>query len=255
MDFGQLGGPLGCQHFVNNLLDGALFEAGGIATLEKIHRFLERGAVWQAFDGGNVFQHSHIQRHVQGAQMGHRLHVNGPIGGREPKNVILAVGQLCGHQFSLALGFAQVGEAHFLALAAVVINQGEFNDRQVAGQLPPARQCRCCLLTGSARAWSCCSPSLTRSTRRSRSSGSTYPGSEARRCRQAHTGSPACRLIGGMLTELGYDRVDVLGISWGGGVAQQFALSERSRCRRLVLVSTGTGALMVPASRPCLLAC
>ncbi len=55
------------------------------------------------------------------------------------------------------------------------------------------------------------------------------------------------RLIGAMLTELGYDRVDVLGISWGGGVAQQFALSQRARCRRLVLVSTGTGALMVPA--------
>jgi poly(3-hydroxyalkanoate) depolymerase len=62
-----------------------------------------------------------------------------------------------------------------------------------------------------------------------------------------------CRLIGRMLTTLGYDRADVLGISWGGGVAQHFALSRRSRCRRLVLVSTGTGALMVPA-RPAVLA-
>ena len=56
-----------------------------------------------------------------------------------------------------------------------------------------------------------------------------------------------------MLTELGYDRVDVLGISWGGGVAQHFAAFQRSRCRRLVLVSTATGALMVPA-RPSVLA-
>ncbi len=56
-----------------------------------------------------------------------------------------------------------------------------------------------------------------------------------------------CRLIGALLTELGYDRADVLGISWGGGVAQHFAAFQRSRCRRLVLVSTGTGALMVPA--------
>ena len=56
-----------------------------------------------------------------------------------------------------------------------------------------------------------------------------------------------CRLIGAMMTELGYDRADVLGISWGGGVAQHFAMFQRSRCRRLVLVSTGTGALMVPA--------
>jgi poly(3-hydroxyalkanoate) depolymerase len=62
-----------------------------------------------------------------------------------------------------------------------------------------------------------------------------------------------CRLIGGLLTELGHERADVLGISWGGGVAQHFAISQRSRCRRLVLVSTGTGALMVPA-RPSVLA-
>ncbi|MGO8960421.1 MAG: poly(3-hydroxyalkanoate) depolymerase [Streptosporangiaceae bacterium] len=61
------------------------------------------------------------------------------------------------------------------------------------------------------------------------------------------------RLIGAMLAELGYDRTDVLGISWGGGVAQQFAFSQRARCRRLVLVSTGTGALMVPA-KPSVLA-
>jgi pimeloyl-ACP methyl ester carboxylesterase len=47
--------------------------------------------------------------------------------------------------------------------------------------------------------------------------------------------------------ELGYDSVDVLGISWGGGVAQHFAAFWRSRCRRLVLVATATGALRVPA--------
>jgi len=62
-----------------------------------------------------------------------------------------------------------------------------------------------------------------------------------------------CRLIAGMLTELGYGRVDVLGISWGGGVAQHFAASWRSRCRRLVLVATATGSVMVPA-RPSVLA-
>ena len=63
-----------------------------------------------------------------------------------------------------------------------------------------------------------------------------------------------CALIAEMLTELGYDgEVDVLGISWGGGVAQHFAAVRRSRCRRLVLVSTATGALMVPA-KPSVLA-
>jgi len=54
--------------------------------------------------------------------------------------------------------------------------------------------------------------------------------------------SGLCRLIANMLSVLGYGQVDVLGISWGGGVAQQFAVSQRSRCRRLVLVSTATGA-------------
>jgi poly(3-hydroxyalkanoate) depolymerase len=61
------------------------------------------------------------------------------------------------------------------------------------------------------------------------------------------------RLIAGMLTELGYDRVDVLGISWGGAVAQHFAAFQRARVRRLVLVATATGAVMVPA-RPSVLA-
>jgi len=56
-----------------------------------------------------------------------------------------------------------------------------------------------------------------------------------------------------MLSELGYDAVDVLGISWGGGVAQHFAIFQRARCRRLVLVSTATGSLMIPAS-PAILA-
>jgi poly(3-hydroxyalkanoate) depolymerase len=55
-----------------------------------------------------------------------------------------------------------------------------------------------------------------------------------------------CRLIADMLTELGYDRVDVLGISWGGGVAQHFAAFQRARCRRLVLVATAMGTPMVP---------
>ena len=57
----------------------------------------------------------------------------------------------------------------------------------------------------------------------------------------------AC-LVGRLLDRLGYDRFDALGISWGGGLAQQLAFQYPRRCRRLVLVSTGTGMLMVPAS-------
>jgi poly(3-hydroxyalkanoate) depolymerase len=52
--------------------------------------------------------------------------------------------------------------------------------------------------------------------------------------------------LGDLLDRLGYDEVDVLGISWGGGLAQQFALQNPRRCRRLVLVATATGILMVP---------
>ena len=37
-----------------------------------------------------------------------------------------------------------------------------------------------------------------------------------------------CRLIAGMLTELGHDKADVLGISWGGAVAQHFAAFQRT---------------------------
>jgi poly(3-hydroxyalkanoate) depolymerase len=49
-----------------------------------------------------------------------------------------------------------------------------------------------------------------------------------------------------MLRRLGYTRADVLGLSWGGGLGQQMAFSFPRFVRRLVLVSTGTGAVMIP---------
>lgn len=71
--------------------------------------------------------------------------------------------------------------------------------------------------------------------------------------RRPYRFSTLARLLGQLLTHLGHRRFDVLGISWGGGLAQQIALQNRRRCRRLVLVATATGALMVPA-RPAVLA-
>jgi pimeloyl-ACP methyl ester carboxylesterase len=54
------------------------------------------------------------------------------------------------------------------------------------------------------------------------------------------------RLIGRLLDELGHERVDVLGYSWGGLVAQQFAVSAPERVRRLVLAGTSCGWGGVP---------
>lgn len=50
----------------------------------------------------------------------------------------------------------------------------------------------------------------------------------------------------GVLNKLGYEQVDVLGVSWGGAFAQQFALQNPRRCRKLVLAATSQGVLMVP---------
>jgi poly(3-hydroxyalkanoate) depolymerase len=61
------------------------------------------------------------------------------------------------------------------------------------------------------------------------------------------------RLVTGMLTQLGHRRFDVLGVSWGGALAQQLAFANPERCRRLVLVATATGALMIPPNPAVLL--
>lgn len=50
-----------------------------------------------------------------------------------------------------------------------------------------------------------------------------------------------------VMARLGHSRFDVLGLSWGGGLAQQLAVQSPRRVRRVVLVATGTGCLMVPA--------
>ncbi|HTY32085.1 alpha/beta fold hydrolase [Mycobacterium sp.] len=47
--------------------------------------------------------------------------------------------------------------------------------------------------------------------------------------------------------DLNTGAVDVLGLSWGGALAQQFAFQNPRYCRRLILVSAGNGIIMVPA--------
>jgi poly(3-hydroxyoctanoate) depolymerase len=62
------------------------------------------------------------------------------------------------------------------------------------------------------------------------------------------------RTVEAMLDALGYDRVDVLGVSLGGVVAQQLAHQVPRRVRRLVLAATGPGLGGAPGSPRVLLA-
>jgi pimeloyl-ACP methyl ester carboxylesterase len=54
--------------------------------------------------------------------------------------------------------------------------------------------------------------------------------------------------LAALLDRLHIDVVDMLGISWGGALAQQFAFQHRARTRRLVLAATSSGNVMVPGN-------
>ena len=56
------------------------------------------------------------------------------------------------------------------------------------------------------------------------------------------------RLTAALVRKLGYDRVDVLGLSWGGAVAQYVAAGFPGVVRRLVLCATYPGWPSVPGS-------
>lgn len=60
-------------------------------------------------------------------------------------------------------------------------------------------------------------------------------------------------LAADLLDYFGYEQVDALGVSWGGALAQEFAFSQPSRCRRLILAATSPGAIMVPGKPSVLL--
>lgn len=54
------------------------------------------------------------------------------------------------------------------------------------------------------------------------------------------------RRLDQMVAQLGHDQVDVLGLSWGGALAQEFVIRHPGRVRRLVLAATSPGVLSVP---------
>lgn len=54
------------------------------------------------------------------------------------------------------------------------------------------------------------------------------------------------RLARKLLADLKIERCHVMGISWGGGLAQQFARQFPEVTDRLILAATSTGSLMVP---------
>lgn len=51
-----------------------------------------------------------------------------------------------------------------------------------------------------------------------------------------------------LLDRLGIDEVDILGISWGGALAQQIAFQHKARTRRMILAATSPGGTMVPGN-------
>lgn len=58
--------------------------------------------------------------------------------------------------------------------------------------------------------------------------------------------STMARMAKHLLQQLGHTQADVSGVSWGGGLAQQFARQYPRICRKLVLVATSSGWTMVP---------
>jgi pimeloyl-ACP methyl ester carboxylesterase len=58
--------------------------------------------------------------------------------------------------------------------------------------------------------------------------------------------------LAALLDRLRIDLVDVLGISWGGAVAQQFAFQHKARTGRLVLAATAPGGITMAPGNPAL---
>jgi len=60
--------------------------------------------------------------------------------------------------------------------------------------------------------------------------------------------STLARLAKNLMQHIGFEECDVSGVSWGGGLAQQFAWQYPGVCRKLILAATAPGITMVPGT-------
>ena len=60
--------------------------------------------------------------------------------------------------------------------------------------------------------------------------------------------STLARMARRLLEILSHEQADISGVSWGGGLAQQFARQYPGHCRKLILAATAPGWTMVPGS-------
>lgn len=56
------------------------------------------------------------------------------------------------------------------------------------------------------------------------------------------------RIAALLLDRFEIEIVDVLGVSWGGAMAQQFALQNGARVNKLILIATSAGMIMMPGN-------
>ncbi len=56
------------------------------------------------------------------------------------------------------------------------------------------------------------------------------------------------RIAGLLLDKFNLPLVDVVGVSWGGAMAQQFAMQNSAQTNKLILMATSAGMLMVPGN-------
>ncbi|MEO0752700.1 MAG: alpha/beta hydrolase [Pseudomonadota bacterium] len=58
------------------------------------------------------------------------------------------------------------------------------------------------------------------------------------------------QVLHGVMDELGIEQADIMGISWGGALAQQLVRAYPDRCRRLILALTSPGGALTLTGHP-----